>query len=52
MRDLLPPINGPYLVQGVDVGAKSTMHTQYLLIDNGRQRQTVEHIGTVFPDIQ
>lgn len=52
MRHLLLPINRPDLVDGVDGRGQSTMHTQYFLIDDGSQGQTIEHIRTVLPHIQ
>ena len=48
MRDLLLPVDGPDLVEGVDGGGQTTMDTEDLVVDDGRQAEVVENFATFF----
>jgi len=40
------------LVDAMDAWAKTTVDTEYLVIDDDRQRQIVEHVREVVPHIR
>ena len=48
---LLNPIQRSYVVEGVNAGRKAPVQTEYLVIDQRRQRQIVEEIGEKLPYI-
>ena len=48
VRDLLLPVDGPDLVEGVDGGGQTTMDTEDLVVDDGRQAEVVENFATFF----
>ena len=51
MRDLLDSVQCPDIVQGVYARREPSMETEDLIIDQGGERQVVEQICEVFPDV-
>ena len=51
MRDLLDPIQLPDLVQTVQTGRKTSMKTENLVFDHGGQREQVEEVREVLPNV-
>ena len=43
--------NTSNLIHGVQIRTQPSVHTEYLFIDNGRNRHAVEHIGKGFPQL-
>ena len=51
MRNLNSSVNGSNLINGLDLGAETTMNTKDFAIDDGSDGQVVENFGTVFPGV-
>ena len=45
------PHYSPYLLHRLQIGRKTTMHCEYLLIDDGRNWQAVEAVGERLPQL-
>lgn len=52
MRHFLYPIEGSNIVERVDAGRQTSVQAEYLVVDQGGQRQVIEEIREVFPDIR
>ena len=49
---LLYPIESSDVVQGINTRAQTTMEAEDLILDEGGQRQKVEEVGEVLPDVR
>ena len=49
--NLLEPVQGSDVVQGVDAGRESAMKTEDLTIHESCERKVVKQVGEVFPDV-
>ena len=52
MGDLNFSIDGSNLVDGLDFGTETSMHTENFVINNGSQRKIVKDFCAVFPRIR
>ena len=52
MWHLLYPIESSDVVQGINTRAQTTMEAEDLILDEGGQRQKVEEVGEVLPDVR
>ena len=52
VRHLLYPIESPDVVERVNAGRQSTVQTEDLVVDQSGEREVVEEVGEVFPDIR
>lgn len=52
MGHLLNSVHASDVVQGINAGRQSTVKTEDLVVDEGREREEVEDVGKVFPDIR
>lgn len=50
--NLLNAVERPNIVQSVDAGRQTAVQTEDLIIDQGSERQVVEQVCKVFPDIR
>mmetsp|Transcript_33163 Transcript_33163/g.105757 ORF Transcript_33163/g.105757 Transcript_33163/m.105757 type:complete len:344 (+) Transcript_33163:85-1116(+) len=51
VRDLLLPVDDADLVEGVDGGGEAAVHAEDLVLDQRRERQVVEDLCAVPPDV-
>ena len=51
MRYLSEAIDDFDLVDAVDAGAEAAVHAKYLVVDDDREGEEVEHVGEVVPDV-
>ncbi len=51
MGNLNFPVDGSDLVDGLDLRAEASMHTEHLPVDNGSDGQVIEDLGAVLPGI-
>lgn len=51
VRNLLNAVERSDVVQRVDAGGKTTVKTENLVVDEGGQREVVEEVGEVLPDV-
>jgi len=51
VRDLPEAVDDFDLVDGVDAGREAAVHAEDLVADDDGQRQEVEHVGEVVPDV-
>lgn len=51
MRNLLDAVKRSDVVQRVDAGGETTVETEDLVVDEGGQREVVEEVGEVLPDV-
>jgi hypothetical protein len=52
MRDLDSAVDGPDLVDGLDLGAEASMHTENLAVDDCANGQIVKDLSAVFPGVR
>lgn len=52
MGNFLLALQRPYFVDGIDVGRKTTVYAQDLIVDDGCQCKTIEHVSAVSPDVE
>ena len=50
VRNLLLPVDGPDLVEGLDAGTEAAVNTEDLAVNDGREGEIVEYLGAVSPD--
>ena len=48
---LLDSIELPHMVEGVDGGAQPTVETEYVVVDQGREREVVKEVGEELPNV-
>ena len=51
MRHFDSSVNGPNLINGLDLGAETSVHAEDLAINDGSNREVVEDLSAVFPRI-
>ena len=51
MGHLLLPVDGSYLVQGVNRRTQSSMYTEYFVVDDSCKGKVVEDVRAVSPDV-
>lgn len=51
VRHLLLPINDAYLIQRINAGTESSVHGEYLVFDDGREREIIEYLRAIPPNI-
>ncbi len=51
MRDFLKPIQCSDVIQRVDAGTEATVEAKDLPVNQGGQRQVVEQVGEILPDV-
>jgi len=51
VRHFLDPVEGPDIVQRVDRRGQAAVQAEYLVIDEGSEREVVEEVGKVLPDV-
>lgn len=51
MRHFLDAVQGSNVIQCVDAGRKTAVETEDLVVNEGSQRQVIEQVGKVFPDV-
>ena len=51
MRHLLDPVQRPDIVEGVDTRRQAAVQAEDLVVDEGGEREVVEEVGEVFPDV-
>ena len=51
MRNFAESVDNLDLVNRVDRRRQATMHAKDLVVDDDRERQEIEHVGEVVPDV-
>ena len=51
VRNLLVSLDQPDLIQRPDLWGQTTVDTEDLTIDEGRNREKIKYFATIFPDI-
>ena len=51
MRNLLVSLDQPDLIQRPDLWGQTTVDTEDLAVDEGRNREKIKDFATIFPDI-
>ncbi len=52
MRNFLNSVEGTDIVECVNAGRKPTVQAEDLIVDQGGEREVIEEVGEVFPNVR